>query len=829
MSFPSPQVGVDIKVCNQLPTDNAVVVASNLVLQQTQGCFPWISVPSLSHQKSSILPAKRRTLLDAVSEMPAATKEEMMFIVLHAKRATSHEPWGMAFSMFDDRIVIGKVKENGKHVMKWCHSIRARNCRLDSSIVFSTMLYSWDTPATYSQKLQAYAGAYASPDAMHHQLWPGDLLLSMDGYDPVHFQSLTGFTNYLRKVNQFTLVVLRHPQAATSATKFWDPRMYHGMPPPPEAAFRAATAADFAWKQITNSSTTTRNSWLTSFPSTIQPSIVRQVTPDQTVSAANNLGLDAAATFGGPRNLFGPVVHKFSNPLYLLCQVAESSQASSNAFHAAKQASIAYLKQPQGTTKATRKVSSVAETQLQILSSWRNPWFKDNEGNNLPYEDNLELSPEDGQRADMFLNTIDSFPDWLATRKRAWRRKYKVYPVYSETCTEGEKRSEDRQVNHDFWTQQAFASFDEWMAASLRKWKLSYSWNKTKKQRIQQECDEIVHISQDLPEFRHWLQIRRNQWRILRRKRRRERLEVKGAIASQGVPLEVVPLQDRPEENIGDDLGHRKRRKLFAPVLKDLDTIDEILEREEEERRRRESEKRRLLDLSFLFDASLGAPDDVVVQCLSFLESKEYSKLLCISKSYATALKAREEVWKRLCPSHWILPRRPRKPWHELYFHRLRIELRDSQKLWDDLLLKCSIVLFKGDHVQTIEKLVQQGEKDFGFHVNYVSPIVCERNSILNLAVIHQRHKVVRWLVEQKQADIESYDRGHFTALLNAAWAGDRHLVRYLLRRGADRRKIGYGHYTTALAHPDFKGLTAEGWARRKGHDDIANLICLGL
>ena len=823
---------MDVQGSNPFPTFQPVGGTSRLLLQPTQGSFPRTSLPSGPQQKVGTLPGQRRTLLDTIAKMPGISKQDMIFVVLHAKRSSSKEPWGMAFSMFDDRIVIGKVKDNGKHVMKWCHSIRARSCLLDASVVFSPMLWSWDTPGTYSQRLQAYAAARASSDALHQQLWPGDLLLSMDGYDPVHFQSLTGFTNYLRKVNQFTLVVLRHPHAATSAMKFWDPRMYNGMPPPPEAAFRAATAADFAWKQITCPSSTTMaiNSLLASQLSTIQSSIVRQVTPDQQAPATNSPVMQATP-FGAPRTLFGPVGHgQFANPLDLLCQVAESSNGSNNSFHAARQASTAYLKQLQSTGKATHKVSSVAATKLQIPSSWRNPWFKDQEGNHLPYEDNLEFTPEDGQRADMFISPIDSFPTWLAARKQTWRRKYKPYLVdYSEISEEDEKHSEVRTVNHDFWSPQGFASFDDWMAASLKKWKPSYSWNKSKKQRIQQECDEVVHVSQDLSEFQHWLRIRRNQWRILRRKRQREKLEVKGSITSEVVPTGVATLPDRNEERMDDDLGHRKRRKHFAPVLKDLDAIDEILEREEEERRRRESEKRRLLDLSFLFDASLGAPDDVVVHCFSFLESKEYSKLLCLNKAYATALKAREEVWKRLCPSHWILPRRPRKPWHELYFHRLRIEQRDSQKLWDDLLLKCSTVLFKGDHLQTIEKLVQQGEKDFGFHVNYVSPVVCERNSILNLAVIHQRHKVVRWLVEQKQADIESYDRGHFTALLNAAWAGDRHLVRYFLRRGADRSKIGYGHYTTALAHPDFKGLTAEGWARRKGHDDIANLIRLGL
>jgi hypothetical protein len=135
----------------------------------------------------------------------------------------------------------------------------------------------------------------------------------------------------------------------------------------------------------------------------------------------------------------------------------------------------------------------------------------------------------------------------------------------------------------------------------------------------------------------------------------------------------------------------------------------------------------------------------------------------------------------------------------------------------------------KGDHLQKIEKLVIKGENDFGFDANYVSPVVCERNCLLNLAVVHKRHKVARWLADQKGVDIESYDRGSFTPLLNAAWNGDRLMVRFFLQRGADRNRIGFGHYSKPLAHPDFKGLTAEGWARKKGHGTIAELIRLGL
>lgn len=107
--------------------------------------------------------------------------------------------------------------------------------------------------------------------------------------------------------------------------------------------------------------------------------------------------------------------------------------------------------------------------------------------------------------------------------------------------------------------------------------------------------------------------------------------------------------------------------------------------------------------------------------------------------------------------------------------------------------------------------------------------VVCERNSILNLAVIHKRHKIVKWLVDCKQADIESSDRGNFSPLLNAAWAGDRHLVRFLLQKGADRSKKGKFHYTKPLASSDFEGHTAAEWAEKRGHDDVASLIRLGL
>ena len=246
-----------------------------------------------------------------------------------------------------------------------------------------------------------------------------------------------------------------------------------------------------------------------------------------------------------------------------------------------------------------------------------------------------------------------------------------------------------------------------------------------------------------------------------------------------------------------------------------------------------------------------------------------------------------------MCPTNWTLPRRPRKPWHELYFGKLKRETLENQKRWDGILLQCASELEKGDHLNKIgalsflavwveaskqanqsifvffecltkyrfcvslcletEKLVKKG-----LHVNYCSSVVCERNSLLNLAVIDGRKNVVRWLVEEKGADIETYDRGQFTPLLNAAYSGDRYLVvsrptqsaiefscprgfalfshakylrtkRFFMTKGADRTKIGLSHYSKGLAPPQFKGLTAEGWAMRQGHDQIARLIREGL
>lgn len=462
------------------------------------------------------------------------------------------------------------------------------------------------------------------------------------------------------------------------------------------------------------------------------------------------------------------------------------------------------------------------------LTCYTNPLFRDDDdGQPIPYVDNSEFEPDDGSRANLFLTTIgpDNFHSWLQDRKRTWGKLYQVgevADVVEDSSLELDHVNRCKSsVPVDFWTHQGFSSFENWLCTSKCLWKRNYSWNQRKRERLAQDCEEVVNVQAS---FQKWLRVRRNQWRVQRRKRLREHLE------------------QAPHDEAGDDIADRTCNS--SPVLfrrgmsiassnsvlsqPDMLLIDALLEEQE----RKRTEMRPQLpppDISFLFDENLGCPDDSIVLIMSYLEPVDYARLLQLSSRTRSGLVKREAVWNSLCPDRWKLPRRPRMPWYELYFKHLRIEKEFSSKKWDDLLLNAASILLKADHLQSIERLVSQAERDYGFHVNYSSGVVCERNSLLNLAVINQRHKVVRWLVETKCADIESCDRGQFTPLLNAAWAGDRYLVRLLMQKGADRAKVGRCHYTKPIAPPDFKGLTADGWAEKMGYHEIALLIRIGL
>ena len=451
--------------------------------------------------------------------------------------------------------------------------------------------------------------------------------------------------------------------------------------------------------------------------------------------------------------------------------------------------------------------------------AWTNRLFRDENGQFLLYEDNCDLQAEDGSREEQYLSeiTTSNFLSWLNKRKEMWGENYQPHVLDPDPSFDDDDDS-SITVSNDFWSQQGYSSFDEWQLDAKTRWRLQYSWNIRKRRQIKEEVEEVMSFpspGDDNLQFAKWLSVRKNQWRIQRRKRQRRFLletSEDAAVISTYVP-ESSRCVVSPSQASSGDMVH----------------IDALLE-EEFVRKRMMEKAKNLFDLAFVFDARLGACDDVIAHCMRFLHPSEHGKLLTLSKTTSAKFQEREDMWRQLCPQRWSLPRKPRKPWHEMYISKIRTEEQEARKQSDETLSKLAMMLIKGDHLQKVEKLVNGAQKLFGFDINYTSGVICERNAVINLAVIHRRAKVVRWLVDTKEGiDLETFDRGGFTPLMNAAWAGDRVLVRLLLGKGCDRTKIGTCHYTQPLALPDFKGLTPEGWARKKGYDDIANLIRLGL
>lgn len=411
---------------------------------------------------------------------------------------------------------------------------------------------------------------------------------------------------------------------------------------------------------------------------------------------------------------------------------------------------------------------TLSDPTVNFPAVWTNPMFysytqnKNGPNHKVPilYGDSFQFDPEDGNRSCQFLVPMNSvkWSEWLYQRKEKWRSHYKVHKV------EGPNEDDDADfflerkecsVRYDFWVDR-YPSFEHWLWASSSKWKSSYSWNQRKRKRIQEECEEVVHFpssdsKQAHAEFLSWIRIRRNQWRVLRRKRHRQLKEALCASTVDGVSTSGCYGSNAPETgalSLGYASGKQKHAN-HGVVSGDWVCIDALLE--EEERRKKSLEDRTPVDISFLFYPSIGCPDDVAAHILEFLDPMEHPKLLSVSKTTADRLRSRSCMWQQLCPSHWSLPRRPRKPWYEIYLSKLRTEIISSRKQWDDLIGKISDVLLRGDQLSVVKNLVEDAETKFAFDIDYVSGVVCERNSILNLAVIHQRHKVIFSNFLQKQ------------------------------------------------------------------------------
>ena len=398
---------------------------------------------------------------------------------------------------------------------------------------------------------------------------------------------------------------------------------------------------------------------------------------------------------------------------------------------------------------------------------------------------------------------------------------------------------ESTTVAHDFWLSNGYESFDQWLTASKTKWRRSYSWHVDRMNQLEEDCEKsvrlpyspVLHNNVAMEQFQDWLNVRKIEWRIARRKRQRMQQSNVNAATVVGVST----LSGEPDAVNNNCVVERMSSTGTTTVESSLtvnnDTmyIDEILEKQQECDVENQQQQQQPMDISWIFDSQLGAPDDVVLVIMKYLRPFEHGNLLCLSFTSNHLFKQRDVMWKTLCPKHWVLPRRPRRSWCVLYITKIKAEEEEFRKRSDDLLVKANAIIEKGDLLQKLEKLVKKGEKDFRFDVNYTSGIVLERNSLLNMAIIDRRTKIAKWLMEVKGADIETWDRGQFTPLLNAAWNGDKHMVRYLLARGADRTKTGLNHSSKGLAPAGFKGLNAEQWARKRGHENVAELIRIGI
>jgi hypothetical protein len=797
-----------------------------------------------------------------------------LFLAVNLELPPTLDSWGMSVSMFGGLyLIIGDTREDSASILAkgFCSAYTP----LDPSIFCKQTEVNVGSFTLYLSKLP-YTPTHGAP-------LPGDCILAINGRPMSRFSSLAQATACFRKNRKLSLLILRHPEACLRARSFLL-RPVMEMTHPLSRQYAAAEAAYWVHCKFL------RVGVGPPLPPQLKPlvRVVTPVKPKPTGTPALPHGKpQPPQSYPIQNSLFDIPVP--TNPLFRDSRGMPLEYCDSHTPYNPEGGSRSKLFLKPVDTSNTSNFVDWLETRKQqwrrnykvypvqqdivpeskatshhamtlpyyVPVQHKNPLFRNIDdptetnctgGEPIRFvDDDYEYDPDEGSRSQLFLKRIDlsNISAWLEQRKLQWRQNYKVYTLQEEFVRDESlemARDDVVSVPVDFWTQQGYTSFQHWLSTSTAKWKQSYSWNQRKRKRLEQDSEDVVLLSTH--PFDEWLRVRRNQWMILRRRRQRQKREESagntsvvshsGGGAGGGVNIHlpepsaktIVPSQGSPTAVAARLLVPVYERTVARP---ELIMIDAMLEEQQERKRKDALLREKRVDLTFLFDATLGCPDDVITHCLRYLHPQEHGKLLSFSNKTRKALMQRDEVWRQLCPDHWTLPRRPRKPWYELYLTQLKDETQRQSKRWDDLLSQASSILFKGDNLQTIQKLVTGAEKGFRFDVNYSSGVVCERNSLLNLAVIHQRQKVVKWLVEIKNADIESCDRGSFTPLLNAAWAGSRPLVRFLLQKGADRSQVGFGHYTKPLALPDFEGLTAAGWAEKRGHVEISNLIRIGL
>lgn len=302
-----------------------------------------------------------------------------------------------------------------------------------------------------------------------------------------------------------------------------------------------------------------------------------------------------------------------------------------------------------------------------------NDAFRDRRGYPILYSDNDDFDPDDGRRFRLFTtrDVKKSFDDWLIQRKIVWRKSRKML-CRADSAT-AEQENEIISVPHNFWLANGYESFDTWLVGSKSKWRRSYSWHKDRRIKLQTETEKEVHFpivgpitlhdarKVALRELNDWLGVRKQQWRIIRRRRHLQR---RGSIVNYVSDASSHKGDIAAENNCC--LNHVKSRRSGPRSNKvsacDTMIIDEMLEDQQREERQKEIDLPPL-DISWIFDADMSAPDDVIVLLMRFLNPCDHGNLLCLSWGSNYSFKKRDSVWQSLCPKRWILPRRPRKSW----------------------------------------------------------------------------------------------------------------------------------------------------------------------
>jgi len=219
-------------------------------------------------------------------------------------------------------------------------------------------------------------------------------------------------------------------------------------------------------------------------------------------------------------------------------------------------------------------------------------------------------------------------------------------------------------------------------------------------------------------------------------------------------------------------------------------------------------------------------PDDALVAVLSFTDTRTPATLLSVSRRWTKRLRSREGLWRVLAmrQESWRsrLPSRPRKAWADVFLAELQREERERKMRSDDVLKACHLLLRKGDNVVAVRKVVESAQQAFHFSVDHQSGVVLERNPLLNLSVMLARPKVAHWLVVECGASVHKADNGGFTPLMDAAWSGDRELVRLLLHFGAHCKNRGHSHFSGGIKATTGPWHDAAGWAETKGKKEVA-------